>query len=204
MLIDPVPAPAYAGAMRWDALFADLEAQLAAAGQRDLELEIDERARVDAIDVELVGRLRGSLGLRVGVHVGSGTVYEGTLSHVGNQWLVLDEARHQLLIAHAAAVRFSGLSRVAEGAGVGIRRGLGLASALRGLASDRATLAVLVSQAAAGAAVRHGVIDRVGRDHFDLAVTGPGEERREANVRELATIPFGALAALRSARVAAV
>ena len=137
MLIDPVPSPAYAGAMRWDALFADLEAQLAAAGQRDLELEIDERARVDAIDVELVGRLRGSLGLRVGVHVGSGTVYEGTLSHVGNQWLVLDEARHQLLIAHAAAVRFSGLSRVAEGAGVGIRRGLGLASALRGRGGGR-------------------------------------------------------------------
>ena len=88
--------------MRWDALFADLEAQLAAGERLDLDTEIDERARVDAAAVELADRLRGSVGLRVGVHLGSGTVFEGALSHVGSQWLVLDEERHQVLIPYAS------------------------------------------------------------------------------------------------------
>ena len=44
------------------------------------------------------------------------------------------------------------------------------------------------------------MIDRVGRDYLDLAVTGEGEDRRAANVRQLATIPFAALAGIRSAR----
>ncbi|MET3808927.1 hypothetical protein [Arthrobacter sp. UYEF3] len=191
---------AYAGAMRWDALFADLEAQLAAGERLDLDVEIDERARMDAAAVELADRLRGSVGLRVGVHLGSGTIYEGTLSHAGSQWLVLDEERHQVLIPYASAVRYGGLSRLAVGAGPSVRQRLGLASALRGLARDRASLAVMVWRGAAEEAVLHGVIDRVGRDFLDLAVTRPGEERRPSNVSGVATIPFGALVALRSVR----
>jgi len=188
--------------MRWDALFADLEAQLAAGERLDLDVEIDERARVDAAAVELADRLRGSLGRRIGVHLGSGTVYEGTLSHAGSQWLVLDEERHQVLIPHAAAVRYEGLSRLAVGAGPAVGLRLGLASALRGLARDRASLTVLVARGTSGESVLHGVIDRVGRDFLDLAITAPGEERRPANVSGVATIPFGALAGLRSVRVA--
>ncbi|BAS17203.1 hypothetical protein AHiyo8_55060 [Arthrobacter sp. Hiyo8] len=45
-----------------------------------------------------------------------------------------------------------------------------------------------------------GVIDRVGKDHFDLAVMLPGEVRRSGNVVSVATIPFQSLAALRSLR----
>ncbi len=186
--------------MRWDALFADLEAQLAAGERLDLDVEVDERARLDAAAVELADRLRGSVGLRIGVHLGSGSVYEGTLSHAGSQWLVLDEDRHQLLIPYAAAVRYAGLARLAVGAGNAVRQRLGLASALRGLARDRANLTVMVWQGAAGESALHGVIDRVGRDFLDLALTAPGEERRAGNVSGVATIPFGALAGLRSVR----
>lgn len=203
MWIDRLEPRAYAGAMRWDALFTDLEAQLAAVERRGLELEIDERARVEAVDVELTDRLRASVGRRIRVHLGFGPVCEGVLSHTGNQWLVLDEERHQLLLPYESAVCYSGLSRLAVGAGPSVRHRLGLASALRGLARDRASLAVTVRRTAGGEAVLHGVIDRVGRDFFDLAVTAPGEERRGANVSEVASIPFGALALLRSARGAA-
>lgn len=202
MWIDRRRGRPYAVAMRWDDLFADLEAQLAAGERRDLDVEIGERARAEAATVELADRLRGSVGLRIGVHLGSGTVYEGTLSHAGSQWLVLDEERHQLLIPHTAAVRYAGLSRLAVGAATEVRQRLGLASALRGLARDRASLAVMVSRGAAAESVLHGVIDRVGRDFLDLAVTDPGEERRPANVSAVATIPFSALAGLRSVRVA--
>lgn len=197
--IDRPGARAYAGGMRWDALFADMEAQLAAGERLDLDAEVAERARADAAAVELADRLRGSLGLSIGIHLASGTMFEGVLSHVGSQSLVLDEPRHQMLIPQASAVRYSGLSRLAVTEHSTVRQRLGLASSLRALARDRASLTVLIARGPAES-VLHGVIDRVGRDFLDLAVTRPGEDRRAANVRQTATIPFAALAGLRSFR----
>lgn len=186
--------------MRWDALFDDMEAQLAANVRLELDAETAERTRADAAAVELADRLRGSLGLRIGVHLASGSMVEGILSHAGSQALVLNEPRHQLLIPYASAVRYLGLSRLAVAEPSRVRQRLGLASALRALARDRAGLAVLVSRGSAAESTLHGVIDRVGRDHLDLAVTVEGEDRRAANVRQVATIPFAALAGLRSVR----
>jgi hypothetical protein len=185
--------------MRWNALFEDMEAQLAAGERLDFDAEVAERARADAAAVELADRLRGSLGLRIGIHLGSGTRLEGVLSHVGSQSLLLDEPRHQVLVPQSSAVRYSGLSRLAVTEQSPVRRRLGLASSLRALARDRASLTVLVAQGPAESML-HGVIDRVGRDFLDLAVTQAGEDRRAANVRETATIPFAALAGLRSSR----
>lgn len=186
--------------MRWDALFDDLETQMAAGARLDLDADVAERTRAEAAAVELADRLRGSLGLLIVVQLASGSTVEGTLSHAGSQALVLDEPLHQVLVPYAAAVRYRGLSRVAVPEPSRVRQRLGLASALRGLARDRAALAVLLTGGSAGETVLHGVIDRVGRDHLDLAVTGDGEDRRTANVRQVATIPFGALAGVRSAR----
>ena len=186
--------------MRWDALFDDLETQMAAGARLDLDADVAERTRAEAAAVELADRLRGSLGLLIVVQLASGSTVEGTLSHAGSQALVLDEPLHQVLVPYAAAVRYRGLSRVAVPEPSRVRQRLGLASALRGLARDRAALAVLLTGGSAGETVLHGVIDRVGRDHLDLAVTGDGEDRRTANVRQVATIPFGALAGIRSAR----
>ncbi|WP_024367837.1 hypothetical protein [Arthrobacter sp. TB 26] len=186
--------------MRWDALFDDLETQMAAGARLDLDADVAERTRAEAAAVELADRLRGSLGLLIVVQLASGSTVEGTLSHAGSQALVLDEPLHQVLVPYAAAVRYRGLSRVAVPEPSRVRQRLGLASALRGLARDRAALAVLLTGGSAGETVLRGVIDRVGRDHLDLAVTGDGEDRRTANVRQVATIPFGALAGIRSAR----
>jgi len=186
--------------MRWDALFTDLETQLAAGRRLDLEVEVDERSRVDAAAVELADRVRGSVGRRIGVELTSGTGIEGTLSHAGSHWLVVDEERHQVLVPYAAVIRYAGLSRLAVGPGPGIGPRLGLASALRGLARDRAGVAVMLARGANAEFLLHGVIDRVGRDYLDLALTGPGEDRRTANVGGIATVPFSALAGVRSGR----
>jgi hypothetical protein len=191
---------AYAGAMRWDALFDDLETQLAAGQRLDLDAEITERTRAEEATVELADRLRGSLGRLITVRLASGSTFTGTLSHAGSQALVLDEPRHQVLVPYASAVSYLGLSRLAVPEQSKVRQRLGLASALRGLARDRAALAVLMSGGTAGETRLHGVIDRVGRDYLDLAVTGDGEERRTANVRQLATIPLAAVTGIRSAR----
>jgi hypothetical protein len=186
--------------MRWDALFTDLEAQLAASSRLDLDAEIAERTRVESAAVELTDRLRGSLGLPISVQVSTGSVFEGTLSHAGSQALVLQSRHHQVLVPYTAAVHYVGLSRLAVREPSPVRQRLGLASALRGLARDRTRLSVLAGRGAGGETVLHGVIDRVGRDHLDLAVTEHGEDRRSSNVRRIVAVPFSALAALRSAR----
>ena len=49
--------------MRWDALFDDLETQMAASERLDLDAEIAERTRSESAAVELADRLRGSLAL---------------------------------------------------------------------------------------------------------------------------------------------
>ena len=43
----------------------------------------------------------------------------------------------------------------------------------------------------------HGTIDRVGRDHVDLAVHDRGEPRREGAVREVRIVPLAALLLVR-------
>jgi hypothetical protein len=188
--------------MRWDALFEDLEAQLAARQRLDFEAEIVERALVDSAGVELADRLRGSMGLTIRVLLSTGSTLEGSLSHAGSEALVLDEPQHQVLVPYAAAVQYGGLSRLAVTEPSRIRQRLGLGSALRGLARNRAPVTILVSRGRAEEAL-YGVIDTVGRDFLDLAVTRDGMDRRPANVRQIVAIPFGVLAGIRSAGAAA-
>jgi len=186
--------------MRWDALFDDMEAQLAAEDRLGLDAEVAERARTELAGIELKDRLRGALGMRIVVQLFSGASFEGTLSHAGSEGLVLNEELHQVLIPYAGVARYTGLGRLAVGEKSKVRQKLGLASALRGLARDRSSLTVFVAGGLAGETRLNGVIDRVGRDYLDLAVTEPGEARRAGNVREIATVPFAALAAIRSFR----
>ncbi|MDQ0030210.1 hypothetical protein [Arthrobacter bambusae] len=186
--------------MRWDALFEDMEAQLASERLLDLESEISERARVEMAGIEVSARLRGAVGQKIDVQLRSGTRVSGTLSHVGSESLVLDVGPHQWLVPVSAALTYQGLGRQARaGHGKGSER-LGLASALRMLARDRAELAVYLLEPAREEPMMRGVIDRVGKDHFDLAVMVPGEFRRSGNVAAVETVPFHSLAALRSFR----
>jgi hypothetical protein len=112
---------------------------------------------------------------------------------------VLDEVQHELLIPYTAAVRYVGLGRMSVAEKSSVRRGIGLAHALRGMARDRAELSVLTGNSG-GLVWLAGVIDRVGRDYIDLAVLTPGEVRRSHQVSQIATIPFTALAVIRSRR----
>nr|WP_028264845.1 hypothetical protein [Arthrobacter sp. MA-N2] len=186
--------------MRWDALFEDMEAQMASERLLGLESEISERARVEIAGIATSDRLRGALGQKIDVTLRSGSVVSGALSHVGSEWVVLDEGRHQWLVPTAAALTYQGLSRQARAdQSKGTQRPR-LASALRTLARDRAELAVHLLGLVPEGTTLGGVIDRVGRDHFDLAVMLPGEVRRSGNVVSVATVPFQSLAALRSLR----
>jgi hypothetical protein len=189
----------YAGRMRWDALFNDLESQFTEADRLALNAEINERARAELVGLELADRLRGVLGCRLTVYLDSGESFTGALMHAGGDALVLHEEQHQILIPYAAAARYVGLGRLSAAETSPVRKRLGLSHALRGMARDRAELSVLVGNAS-GSVRLAGVIDRVGKDYLDLAVLSPGEVRRKHQVSQVATIPFTALAAIRSLR----
>jgi len=190
----------YAGGMRWDALFNDIESQLAEADRLALDAEINERTRAELVSLSLEDRLRASLGYRIGVHLLCGESARGELTHAGADALVLDEDPYQVLVPYAAVARYVGLGRHAQAESSSVRRSIGLAHSLRGLARDRTELAVTVG-GAAGSVHLAGVIDRVGRDYIDLAVVMPGEVRRSQGVSQVSAIPFAGLAMIRSRKV---
>ena len=190
----------YAYRMRWDALFNDMESQLAEADRLALETEVSERARAEMVALPLEHRLRATVGCRIAVNLLCGESVHGELTYAGADALVVDDGRHQVLIPYAAAARYVGLGRYAVAENSPVRRSLGLAHSLRGLARDRAELSVTISGGTGGVTLA-GVIDRVGRDYLDLATVIPGEARRTQSVAEVSVIPFAALAMVRSRRV---
>lgn len=202
MRIDQLTRATYAVGMRWDALFEDMEAQFAAENRLQQEAEIAERVRIDAAGVEMADRLRASINLMITVHLVSGSTLSGLLSHAGSQLLVLNEQQHQVLVPYAAIGRCSGLARHALTEPSLVRQRPGLGSALRALSRDRSHLALTLGSGPQGEVTLHGVIDRVGRDYVDFAVTGAGEARRAANVIEMTAVPFTALRAIRSMQAA--
>ncbi|NKX49885.1 hypothetical protein HER39_04710, partial [Arthrobacter deserti] len=155
--------------MRWDALFADLEAQLYAAGQLALESEANERARMDQAALTLADRLRGQPGAALRVRLAGNLVFEGRLAHVGSAWIVLDEPARSVLVALAAVRLVEGLGRTAAAEASGPPR-LGLGSALRALARDREEVMLYLSTGSDGGFhTVAGTIDRVGRDFLEVA-----------------------------------
>jgi hypothetical protein len=83
----------------------------------------------------------------------------------------------------------SGLTRfTAPEAGVVARR-LGIGVVLRGLSRDRALVRVLLL----GDQAVIGTIDRVGADHFDVAMHPDDEPRRERAVLEVRCVLFPAV-----------
>lgn len=183
--------------MRWDALFNDMESQLAEADRLALETEVNDRARAEMVGLPLEDRLRATIGCRIGVHLLCGDSIQGELLHAGADALVLDAGRHQVLIPYWAAARYTGLGRHMRAENSRVRRSLGFAHSLRSLARDRSELVVTIG-GGAGMTRLAGVIDRVGSDYLDLAAIVPGEARRSGSVGQVSAIPFSVVAMVRS------
>lgn len=183
--------------MRWDALFNDMESQLAEADRLALETEVNDRARAEMVGLPLEDRLRATIGCRIGVHLLCGDSIQGELLHAGADALVLDADRHQVLIPYWAAARYTGLGRHMRAENSRVHRSLGFAHSLRSLARDRSELVVTIG-GGAGMTRLAGVIDRVGSDYLDLAAVVPGEARRSGSVGQVSAIPFSVVAMVRS------
>jgi hypothetical protein len=182
--------------VRWEALFADLDAQFDAAEAAELAAEVSDRTRRELARVRLVDRLRASIGLEVTVgvpHLGS---LHGQLTGVGPDWLLLAEAPgREALVPLAAAAAVGGLGPTADEPGREgeVAAGLGLRYALRLLVRDRARVAVTL----ADARTITGTLDRVGADFVDIAEHAPDVARR--NPAQVVTLPFTGLVVIRSA-----
>lgn len=182
--------------MRWEALFADLEAEFAAAEGVEADAELRDRVRRELTSVRLVDRLTAARGAALSVHV-RGAALRGRLVDCGANWLLLAESpAREALVPLAAVAAITGLSRWSAVAGsegrVGAR--LDLAYALRGIARDRSAVAVSVSDSSVCA----GTIDRVGADFLEVAEHPVGESRRTESVTGVRTVPTSAILVVRS------
>jgi hypothetical protein len=183
--------------MRWQRLFADLQAEFDEAEAAAERAEDASRRRAETGAVRLVDRLAGALGRPLALRCrGAGDV-TGVLVEVGADWLLLaDDGRREVLVATSTLRTVAGLVRAtapAEDPGL-VRARLDLRRALRGLARDRSVVQVVLDDGA----VYVGTVDGVGADHVELAEHAADQPRRAAAVRGVRAIALPAVAVVRT------
>src|ERR1700710_988481 len=113
-------------AMRWDAMFADLEGQAEALATAERAAEVETHTRGEVGRLTLIDRLRAALDTPLRLRISGGGAGAGRV--VGGA------------PAHVLTVRGRGRYSAVPGSGSVIDARLGLASALRGIARDRAAV----------------------------------------------------------------
>ena len=200
--------------MRWDNLFDDLESQLEqelSAEEIDLRAE-EERLRLARLGLRdrlflLSGQNRASVGdssLRLALADGSRVTVAP--SSFGRDWfageLIEESGRRPQCVVAIEGIASVILTRpqVVDSLGDGgaeespqsLSARLGLPFVLRDLCRRRQPVELILRDGR-----MHGTIDRVGRDHLDLAVHEPGRPRREAEVTEYRMVRLGQLVLVR-------
>lgn len=205
--------------MRWDDLFDDLESQLEQElGAEDVDVQAEEeRLRLGRLTLRdrLSAMTRVGDGVSGGLPLGSaqevrlalrdGQLIGVVLGSLGRDWLVGElrgPRRGSCLVPFDAIAAVlptaEQLARSVQGEGasevpVSLSARLGLGFVLRDLCRRRASLEVsTVSEERL-----HGTIDRVGRDHLDLAEHEAGVPRRAAAVTRIRILPLAQLVLLR-------
>ena len=182
--------------MRWEALFADMQAQLDAALAMDRAAEVADLTRAELASVELADRLRGAEGTDVRLVVAGGQLVAGRLLEVAAQWVLVAEGTRQALVPLGALVGVRGLPALSVPVAGLVARRLGLGQALRALARDRVGVRIVTDGSELA-----GRIERVGADHLDLtagvdaAVYARADGQPDAH---LWSVPFAALRVVRS------
>jgi hypothetical protein len=184
--------------MRWQQLFADLQAQFEAEEAAAEHAESASRARLEIGAVEFGQRLRGGLGSPMSLRCRGAGPVAGTLADVGVDWLLLEaDGGRSILVATRAVLAVPGLGRwtaAAEASGP-VRSRLDLRRALRGLARDRSAVQVVLDDGT----VLTGTIDRVGADYVELAEHAADLPRRAEAVRGVSGVVIAAIAVVRTA-----
>lgn len=192
--------------MRWDNLFDDLESHLEhelGADDRDMAAE-EERLRLGRLSMrERLGAIAASEGRRspyaIRVQLVDGSYLDLRPILFGRDWcsaeVVGEPASVPQVIVPIASISSIVLSRrqvrqsltaVPERESESpLAARLGLGYVVRDLCRRRTTVEIVMLGGALA-----GTVDRVGRDHLDLAVHEPGSARRQSAVMEHRVVPF--------------
>ena len=198
--------------MRWDRLFADLEARFDDIADEQATAERADRERVAVGAVRAIQRLSGAVGQPVTLHLAGGATIGGRLRTVGPDWLLLAESNgRDALVALSAVTAVQGLTTATGQEPTGFSVRIDLRRALRGLARDRSPVAVGLpgwsggaeggqsgGYGSTGSAEITGTIDRVGADFIEIAVHAAWEPRRPNAVRSVVMVPLGAVVMVRA------
>ena len=198
--------------MRWDHLFDDLESQLKhELGAEDVDLFAEEE-RLRLGRLALRDRFRAMMPRASAVSPLRLVLTDGTrlalaVGAVGRDWLAgelaTDSGSAPSCIVPIAAISacFPDAAQTAAsmeadevaGSAVGsLASRLGLGFVLRDLCRRRAALQITTSREHL-----HGTLDRVARDHVDLAEHDPGVARRDRAVRALRMLPTAEIVLIR-------
>lgn len=196
--------------MGWDELFDDLSAQLERGLEEEAELQRIEEERLRLSRLTLKDRIR-ALSSDAGSDVGFVLELEGEHPQTirpnafGRDWiageLVSESGRVSEVILPLAGISALTLTRTQVRASLEtpelgrageLAERLGLAFILRDLARKRRTVHLWT---ALGSVT--GTIDRVGKDHLDLAIHLASSPRREPSVHGYRIIPFEQLRLIR-------
>lgn len=184
--------------MRWEDLFDDLEARFEEQERAEAESDLVDLVRAERDRISFIDRLRAHQNANIALDLRDGSNRRGVVLDVGKDWVLLrvraggSGRESDLLVPVAAVVSAGGLSQLSLEAGQSVGRRLRLGSVLRGLARDRAGVALDFWPTGH----LDGTVDRVGADHLDLAVHPPDVVRRAGEVRQMRTVPFQVLAAV--------
>jgi hypothetical protein len=184
--------------MRWELLFADLEARLVEQEAAAEQAEQASRSRAEYGQVRLADRLRGATGQELALTCRGAGELGGRLLDVGVDWLLLvDPQGREVVVATGAVGAVAGLVALTAPGGPdgAVARRLDLRRALRGLARDRASVSCHLAEGT----VLTGTIDRVGADFLELAEHPLDQPRRRSAVTAVRAVPLAALAAVRTA-----
>lgn len=184
--------------MRWDDLFADLEAQQRHLERRERDTEVAEHTRAERGQVQLLDRLLAAEAPSLRLRVRGVGWLSAALRDVGTDWVLLDQGGtlegrgREVLVPLAAVTAVEGLGR-ATGPGPPGSRRLGLRAALRAVSRDRAVVRLHDTD---GDHVT-GTVDAVLADHLDLARHPDDAPRRATQVRGVVSVPYAAVALVR-------
>lgn len=181
--------------VRWELLFDDLEARLAAEAVLELASEVADRTRRERARVPLLARLIAARHTQITVWVAGFGRCPARVGDVGADWVLLGlpggPEERNVLVPFAAIRSVSGL-HARTGPVSAVAKGFTVGAALRAISRDRATVSIVDLE---GQRIT-GTIDAVGQDALDLAEHPVDLPRRPENVLDVRTVPFGAIAAV--------
>lgn len=188
--------------MRWQALFDDLESQLdRELATDDLALDAeDERLRLARFGMR--DRLVALGGQPVALQLVGGQRERARVADVGRDWVAIDAVGPPEWSGIVPLAAVASVSLPPEAVGPSLHGvapehptlidRLGVAFVLRDLCRRRRYVTI-----EGGVGMAGGTIDRVGRDHLDLAVHPPDVPRRQSAVGEVLIVPLDTIRLVR-------